>query len=83
MVRVVFFAATDLVGAKCSPTRIPQRGHLFKPSGHWSFQSKTLRQFLQVTLILAMGDYVYRFHNEPILTQIRKQQKAPAKAGRG
>jgi len=34
--------------------KIPHKGHRFKPVGHWSFQSKTLPQFLQVTLILAM-----------------------------
>ena len=29
--------------------RFPQRGHFFKPAGHWSFQSKTLPQSLQAT----------------------------------
>jgi hypothetical protein len=34
--------------------RIPHPGQRFKPAGHWSFQSKTLLQYLQATLIFVM-----------------------------
>jgi hypothetical protein len=56
----------------------PQSGHRLKPSGHSSFQSKTLPQVLQATWILVMW-MNERFHNHAILP--RSWDRPPPSAG--